>query len=81
MIPNTTSPTEERICSVSDFQENQKSQLFAALAIMLSALAYVLAMVANIADTTIMGVHPEGFSRASTNIALIVIAVGVWFKK
>ena len=66
---------------MNDFPEDQKSHLFAALAIMLSALAYVLAMVANIAGTTIMGVHPEGFSRASTNIALIVIAVGVWFKK
>ena len=69
------------ICSVNDFQENQKSHLIAALAIMISALAYVLVMVANIAGTTIMGVHTEGFSRASTNIALIVIAVGVWFKK
>lgn len=66
---------------MKDFQGNQKSYLFAALAIMLSALAYVLAMVANMAGTPIMGVHPEGFSRASTNIALIVIAVGVWFKK
>ena len=66
---------------MKDSQENQKSLFIAALAIMMSALAYVFAMVANIADTTIMGVHPEGFSRASTNIALIVIAVGVWFKK
>ena len=66
---------------MNEAQDKQRSLLLATLAIILSAIAYVLAMIANIAGTPIMGVHPEGFSRASTNISLIVIAVGVWFKK
>ena len=66
---------------MNDDKENVKSLFFAMLAIMLAALAFFLAMVANIIGSPIMGVHPEGFSRASTNIALIVIAVGIWFKK
>lgn len=66
---------------MNDDRENEKSLLLATIAITMSAIAFFLAMVANILQTPIMGVHPEGFSRASTNIALIVIAVGIWFKK
>jgi hypothetical protein len=29
---------------------------------------------------TVINTGPEGFSRASSNLALIAIALGVWFK-
>jgi hypothetical protein len=41
-----------------------------------AAAAFVLAVVGSYTGT-IMGVSPEGFSRASTNLALIAIALAV----
>jgi len=67
---------------VNDAHESTKSLFLATLFIMVAAIAFVLAMFTNLmGGMTILGVYPEGFSRASTNISLIVIAVGVWFKK
>lgn len=43
----------------------------------LSVLAFVLAVVVEFTTGNIMGVGPEGFSRASNNLALIAIAVAV----
>ena len=44
-----------------------------------SAAALVLAGVANTTEP-IMGVAAEGFSRLCSNLALVAIALGVWFK-
>jgi hypothetical protein len=44
----------------------------------LAALAFVLAVVTNFAGP-IMGTVPEGFSRASTNLALLAIALRLVF--
>ena len=47
----------------------------------LSALAFVLAVAQNLVlPTTIFGVVPEGFSRASNNLALLAIALSVCLK-
>ena len=47
----------------------------------LSALAFVLAVIgALFGPATILGVAPEGFSRACSNLALIAIAVSICFK-
>jgi hypothetical protein len=45
--------------------------------IALSALGFVLAVVGTLFGQPIMGVAPEGFSRACTNLALIAIALVV----
>lgn len=43
----------------------------------LSVLAFILAVVVEFIPGNIMGVGPEGFSRASSNLALIAIAIAV----
>jgi hypothetical protein len=43
--------------------------------IILAAVAFVLGGIGALMRSPIMGVTPEGFSRASTNLALIAIAV------
>jgi hypothetical protein len=46
-------------------------------------LLFVVATVLVISGTeSVMGIHtgPEGYSRASSNLALIAIALGVWFR-
>jgi hypothetical protein len=48
----------------------------------LAVLAFLLAVIASWFTGPILGVFPEGFSRASTNLALIAIAVAViWTPK
>ena len=47
----------------------------------LSALGFVLAIIANlVVGGSVVGVSPEGFSRGCSNLALIAIALAVWFK-
>jgi hypothetical protein len=48
----------------------------------LSALGFVLAVISVLVVNapTIAGVPAEGFSRGCTNLALVAIALGVWFK-
>ena len=49
--------------------------------ICLSALGFVLAVITNlVGGGPVMGVSPEGFSRACSNLALIAIALSLWFK-
>jgi hypothetical protein len=43
--------------------------------IVLSAVAFVMAVVGALAHTAVLRVAPEGYSRASANLALIAIAV------
>lgn len=43
--------------------------------IALSALGFVLAVVGSMTQVRTLGVAPEGFSRACTNLALLAIAV------
>jgi len=43
----------------------------------LSIIAFLLAIISNLLTGNIMGVSPEGFSRASNNLALIAIALAV----
>jgi len=47
----------------------------------LAAVAFVVAVVVAVVITgTLMGVSAEGFSRASTNLALLGIALLLWCK-
>jgi hypothetical protein len=48
--------------------------------ICLSALGFVLAVIAAFAGS-IAGVSAEGFSQGCTNLALIALALAVYFKK
>ena len=43
----------------------------------LSAIAFLLAVFGVLVSGSIMGIPPEGFSRACTNLALLGIAVSV----
>ncbi len=43
--------------------------------IVLAALGFVLALVLAVSSRTLLGVAPEGFSRACTNLVLLAIAV------
>ncbi|MEW6410831.1 MAG: hypothetical protein AB1488_12120 [Nitrospirota bacterium] len=53
----------------------------AMLLIGLSALGFVLALISVlVVGDPIVGVTAEGFSRGCTNLALIAIALGVWFR-
>ncbi len=47
--------------------------------ITLSAAGFLLAVIGTLSVGPIMGVSPEGFSRGSSNIALIAIALSFWF--
>ncbi len=47
----------------------------------LSALAFLLAVISVLVTGPIMGISPEGFSRACTNLVLIGIALSVSFKE
>jgi len=46
----------------------------------LSVLGFVLAVISNLLVGSVMGVSAEGFSRGCNNLALIAIALAVWFK-
>ncbi len=47
----------------------------------LSALGFLLAVISMpLVGGHILGVPPEAFSRGSTNLALLAIALGVWLK-
>ncbi|MEW6746685.1 MAG: hypothetical protein AB1486_28420 [Planctomycetota bacterium] len=48
--------------------------------IALSALGFVLAVITALAGRNFLGVQPEGFSRASANLALLAIALALVFK-
>jgi hypothetical protein len=48
--------------------------------ICLSALGFVLAVISSLVGGPIAGVTAEGFSYGSTNLALIAIALAVFFK-
>ncbi len=57
-------------------------QNFAKLLIGLSALGFVLAIISVLfTGGSIAGVYAEGFSQGCTNLALIAIALAVWFKE
>ncbi len=45
--------------------------------ISLAGLAFVLAVVGAFMGGTIMGMGPEGFSRACTNLALLAVGVAM----
>ena len=47
----------------------------------LSALGFLLAVVATLVPTEIMGVSAEGFSRGCSNLVLIAIALAAWFRE
>ncbi len=54
---------------------------FVIILIGLSALSFLLAGVSTIVNLyMIVGVSPEGFSFASTNLSLIAIALSICFK-
>ncbi len=47
----------------------------------LAALAFLLAVIGSLFTGAIVGVAPEAFSRACTNLALIGIGVALWSKE
>jgi len=46
----------------------------------LAAVAFVVAVIEVVITGPLMGVSAEGFSRASTNLALLGIAISLWCK-
>ena len=64
-------------------KEREKTMRNVAIAtIGASVLAFLITGIMALAgEQTLMGVVPEGFSRACSNLALIAIALGVWFKE
>jgi hypothetical protein len=44
----------------------------------LSIASFMIAAFLNLTHGNVYGVVPEGFSRASTNLSLIAVAIGVW---
>ena len=46
----------------------------------LSILAFVIAVLRSVFNFDLLGVDPEGYSRACNNIALIAIALALVFK-
>ena len=48
--------------------------------IILAGLAFVLAVISTLFSLNILGIQPEGFSRACSNLALIAIALAVCVK-
>ncbi len=51
------------------------------LLIALAALAFLLAVVTALLGTPIVGILPEGFSRACTNLALLAIGLRLCFRE
>jgi hypothetical protein len=49
--------------------------------VILSALGFVLAVAGSLIQINILGIPPEAFSRACSNLALVAIAMAVCFKK
>jgi len=47
--------------------------------IILSSAGFLMAVIGTLGLGPIMGVSPEGFSRGSSNLALIAIALFFWF--
>jgi len=47
----------------------------------LSALGFLVAVIGTVSASKIMGVPPEAFSRACTNLALIAIGLSICFKE
>ncbi len=47
----------------------------------LSALSFLVAVIGTLFAGRIMGVPPEAFSRACTNLALIAIGLSICFKE
>jgi hypothetical protein len=46
----------------------------------LSILAFVIAVLGSVFNFDLLGVDPEGYSRACSNIALVAIALALVFK-
>jgi hypothetical protein len=46
----------------------------------LSILAFMIAVLGSVFNFDLMGVDPEGYSRACSNIALVAIALALAFK-
>ncbi|MCF7823035.1 MAG: hypothetical protein K9N35_02590 [Candidatus Marinimicrobia bacterium] len=49
--------------------------------IILAAVGLLSAIVSVLMESTILGISAEQFSRICSNLALISIALAVWFKK
>jgi formate hydrogenlyase subunit 3/multisubunit Na+/H+ antiporter MnhD subunit len=47
--------------------------------IILAGAGFLFAVIGTLSVGPIMGVSPEGFSRGSSNLALIAIALSLWF--
>ncbi len=67
---------------MSEIGDLRKRDMIARGLVVLAALAFVLAVLGDLGLGLGLGLEttPEGFSRASTNLALIGIAMSVCFK-
>ncbi len=65
---------------MSEIGDLRKRDMIARGLVVLAALAFVLAVLGDLGLGLGLGTAPEGFSRASTNLALIGIAMSVCFK-
>ena len=54
---------------------------FTRVLIGLSVLGFVFAIIASLMSRRILGIWPEGFSRACSNLALIAIALELAWKR
>ncbi len=64
---------------MNDIRNLRKREYIARALIGLSALAFLLAVI-GACTGQIMGISPEGLSRACTNLALIGIGISLCFK-
>ena len=66
---------------MSNIGNLRKRQYIARVLIGLSAIAFLLAVLGNLGFISgiLIGTDPEGFSRASTNLALIGIGLSICF--
>ncbi len=65
---------------MDDIKNLRKREYIARTLIGLSALAFLLAVMGDLGVGIGIGVAPEGFSRACTNLALIGIGISLCFK-
>lgn len=65
---------------MGDIKNLRKREYIARTLIGLAALAFLLAVIGVLGVGSVLGVDPEGFSKACTNLALIGIGLSLCFK-
>jgi len=65
---------------MSELGNLHKREYVARTLIVLSAVAIIFAVLGNLFFGPIMGIDPEGFSRACNNLALVGIGISICFQ-